>query len=61
MKRPFRHNVDSEGYVHISGPALNVNTGLCGNNDAVEESDEPVTCKSCLEVVRYVCAHRVPA
>lgn len=57
MKRAYDRYVDSEGYVHAGGDAIAVNSGLCGNNDNVEDTDEPVDCPVCIAVDRHVRKH----
>jgi len=57
MKRAYHRYVDSEGYVHAGGDPIAVNSGLCGNNDAVEETDDPVDCGVCIAVDRHVRKH----
>lgn len=45
---------DSEDVVHISGPSIAVNSGLCGNNDALESTSDECDCNVCLAIVRFV-------
>lgn len=53
-RRQYDRYIDSEGFVHASGAAIAVNSGLCGNNDWYDESDEPVNCNVCLAVDKHV-------
>jgi len=58
MKRDWHRYRDSENIVHLGGAMIAVNSGLCGNNDAVDETDDPVTCAVCVAVVDHVYKHR---
>jgi hypothetical protein len=61
MKREYDRYVDSEGVVHLNGPGIAVNSGLCGNNDNnCGETDAPADCAVCFAIVKHVGAHRMP-
>lgn len=53
-RRQYYRYIDSEGYVHASGAAIAVNAGLCGNNDNIDYTDDPVDCRVCIEVDQHV-------
>lgn len=57
MKRAYDRYIDSEGFIHASGAVIAVNSGLCGNNDPVDETDEAVTCAVCRAVDAHVRKH----
>lgn len=56
-RRQYHRYVDSEGFVHAGGATIAVNSGLCGNNDCTDETDDPVDCGVCLAVDAHVRAH----
>lgn len=57
MKRAYERYLDSENIVHASGHSLAVNSGLCGDNDNVEDTDDEVTCHVCIVVDQHVRKH----
>lgn len=54
MKRAYDRYVDGEGIVHAAGADIAVNSGLCGNNDYVNDSADPVNCRVCIAVDKHV-------
>jgi len=58
VKRAYDRYLDSENIVHAAGHCLAVNSGLCGDNDNVEDTDDEVTCDVCIAVDHHVRNHR---
>lgn len=59
MKKTYDRYRDSEGIVHLNGPAIAVNSGLCGNNDnSCGETDDEADCAVCFAIIKHVQAHK---
>jgi len=57
VKRAYERYLDSENIVHAACHFLAVNSGLCGDNDNVQDTDAAVTCRACIAVDQHVRKH----